>query len=109
MKQTEFLMKQDQLKQVMRNGEAFSELIEGEVNFPPSYKYFIGSQDYDLKYVYIILIYYKNLFKLGNFKITMYFLMLILSFISLIRVITSVSFLYFTDVGPHGLIEFCIE
>ncbi|XKL59403.1 hypothetical protein PGB90_000419 [Kerria lacca] len=49
MKQTEFLMKQDQLKQVMRNGEAFSELIEGEVNFPPSYKYFIGSQDYDLK------------------------------------------------------------
>lgn len=47
----EELWKQDQLKQVMITGEAFSELIEEDPLFRPTYKYNFNSQSYDSKYV----------------------------------------------------------
>ncbi|CAH1397778.1 unnamed protein product [Nezara viridula] len=42
------LLEQDQLKAVMVSGEAFSELKESDINFPPTYKYKFQSNDYDL-------------------------------------------------------------
>lgn len=50
-KQFEWLLEKDQLRQVMSSGEAFSELTENKPNFKPSYKFFVGSSDYDPKYV----------------------------------------------------------
>ncbi|XP_014222858.1 inositol polyphosphate 5-phosphatase K-like isoform X1 [Trichogramma pretiosum] len=43
------LLSQDQLKIAMKNYNMFSELSEGPVNFPPTYKFEFGSQDFDLK------------------------------------------------------------
>ena len=43
------LLAKDQLSLARSNGEAFSELNETLPTFPPSYKYKIGSSDYDLK------------------------------------------------------------
>lgn len=43
------LLKHDQLKNIMATGEAFAELNEGKITFPPTYKYEFGTQDYDLK------------------------------------------------------------
>ncbi|KAF5292863.1 hypothetical protein FQR65_LT11115 [Abscondita terminalis] len=43
------LFKHDQLRHVMANGKAFSELSEIEPDFPPTFKYEVGSQDYDHK------------------------------------------------------------
>ncbi|KAJ2948975.1 hypothetical protein O0L34_g5915 [Tuta absoluta] len=43
------LMRHDQLKAVMETGEAFSEFSEPEIRFPPTYKFNIGTDDYDLK------------------------------------------------------------
>ncbi|XP_014278475.1 inositol polyphosphate 5-phosphatase K-like [Halyomorpha halys] len=42
------LLEQDQLKAVMVSGEAFSELKESEISFPPTYKYKFQSNEYDL-------------------------------------------------------------
>lgn len=47
--QLNVLLEKDQLKTVMANGEAFAELIENKISFPPTYKYEFGSQNYDLK------------------------------------------------------------
>ena len=43
------LLAKDQLTIARTNGEAFSELNETLPTFPPSYKYKIGTSDYDLK------------------------------------------------------------
>lgn len=34
---------------VMEKGEAFAELNESAITFPPTYKYEFASQEYDLK------------------------------------------------------------
>lgn len=41
----------DQLRYVMRKGEAFSELHETNPSFPPTFKYEVGTNKYDYKYV----------------------------------------------------------
>ncbi|XP_076160352.1 inositol polyphosphate 5-phosphatase K [Ptiloglossa arizonensis] len=43
------LLEKDQLTAVMKNGEAFAELNENAITFPPTYKYEFASQDFDLK------------------------------------------------------------
>ncbi|XP_072949081.1 inositol polyphosphate 5-phosphatase K-like [Epargyreus clarus] len=43
------LLKHDQLVAVMETGEAFSEFKEAEIRFPPTYKFLIGTDDYDIK------------------------------------------------------------
>ena len=43
------LLAKDQLTIARTDGEAFSELNETLPTFPPSYKYKIGTSDYDLK------------------------------------------------------------
>ncbi|XP_028173531.1 inositol polyphosphate 5-phosphatase K-like [Ostrinia furnacalis] len=43
------LLKHDQLIAVMESGEAFSEFKEPEIRFPPTYKFGIGGDEYDLK------------------------------------------------------------
>ncbi|CAH0715695.1 unnamed protein product, partial [Brenthis ino] len=43
------LLKHDQLLAVMDSGEAFSEFMEPEIRFPPTYKFLMGTDDYDLK------------------------------------------------------------
>lgn len=45
------LLEKDQLHEVMRKGLAFSELRENPPTFPPTFKFEVGSQDYDYKYV----------------------------------------------------------
>lgn len=45
----------DQLRYVMRKGEAFSELIENDPKFPPTFKYEVGTSNYDYKYVDLFL------------------------------------------------------
>lgn len=44
----EKLLRADQLRAVMQSGEAFSELKESDINFPPTYKYKFQSNEYDL-------------------------------------------------------------
>ncbi|KAK4287797.1 hypothetical protein Pmani_039144 [Petrolisthes manimaculis] len=41
------LMQWDQLSQARQKGEAFSEFEEGEINFPPTFKYDPGTDHYD--------------------------------------------------------------
>jgi hypothetical protein len=43
------LLGEDQLQQVMSNGEAFSELSEQLPTFPPTYKFEFNSSRYDFK------------------------------------------------------------
>ncbi|CAH0585847.1 unnamed protein product [Chrysodeixis includens] len=43
------LLKHDQLIAVMDSGEAFSEFTEQDIRFPPTYKFGVGSDEYDLK------------------------------------------------------------
>ncbi|XP_076303656.1 inositol polyphosphate 5-phosphatase K [Lasioglossum baleicum] len=43
------LLERDQLKRVMQRGEAFEELNENVITFPPTYKYEFQSQEFDLK------------------------------------------------------------
>ncbi|XP_045498376.1 inositol polyphosphate 5-phosphatase K-like isoform X2 [Colias croceus] len=43
------LLKHDQLLAVMDSGEAFSEFSEPEIRFPPTYKFLLGTDDYDTK------------------------------------------------------------
>ncbi|XP_020281768.1 inositol polyphosphate 5-phosphatase K-like [Pseudomyrmex gracilis] len=43
------LFERDQLKLVMKTRQAFAELNESNVSFPPTYKYEFESQDFDLK------------------------------------------------------------
>lgn len=43
------LMEQDQLREVMRNGKAFSEFTENAPHFPPTFKYEVGTSEYDHK------------------------------------------------------------
>ncbi|KAL1140543.1 hypothetical protein AAG570_000473, partial [Ranatra chinensis] len=47
--QFESLLERDQLRKVMSSGDAFSELVEEELSFPPTYKYLFNSEEYDLK------------------------------------------------------------
>ncbi|XP_053987334.1 inositol polyphosphate 5-phosphatase K-like isoform X2 [Hylaeus anthracinus] len=47
--QLKCLLEKDQLKSVMKNGEAFAELNENAITFPPTYKYEFASQEFDLK------------------------------------------------------------
>ncbi|XP_014245943.1 phosphatidylinositol 4,5-bisphosphate 5-phosphatase A-like isoform X1 [Cimex lectularius] len=47
-KEYKTLLNLDQLKAVMASGEAFSELIEPDITFKPTYKYFANSNEYDL-------------------------------------------------------------
>lgn len=47
----EQLFQFDQLRYVMRRGEAFSELTENDPCFPPTFKYEVGTSKYDYKYV----------------------------------------------------------
>lgn len=39
----------DQLRYVMRKGEAFSELTEQDPEFPPTFKFAVGTSDYNFK------------------------------------------------------------
>ncbi|CAK9799917.1 Inositol polyphosphate 5-phosphatase K [Anthophora quadrimaculata] len=48
-KQLKSLLTRDQLKMVMEKGEAFAELHENSITFPPTYKYEFQSQEFDLK------------------------------------------------------------
>lgn len=48
-KQLKELLERDQLKMVMREGQAFAELSEENITFPPTYKYEFESQEFDLK------------------------------------------------------------
>ncbi|CAH0751323.1 unnamed protein product [Diatraea saccharalis] len=43
------LLKHDQLLAVMDTGEAFSEFVEPEIRFPPTYKFSVGGDEYDVK------------------------------------------------------------
>lgn len=43
------ILKHDQLLAVMDSGEAFSEFTEHNIKFPPTYKYNIGTDNYDIK------------------------------------------------------------
>ncbi|XP_075977674.1 inositol polyphosphate 5-phosphatase K-like isoform X2 [Anticarsia gemmatalis] len=43
------LLKHDQLIAVRETGEAFSEFTEHEIRFPPTYKFSIGGDEYDIK------------------------------------------------------------
>lgn len=47
------LFDQDQLRNVMKKGEAFSELTEQDPAFPPTFKFVVGTPFYDHKYKYI--------------------------------------------------------
>nr|XP_050847948.1 inositol polyphosphate 5-phosphatase K-like isoform X1 [Vespula vulgaris] len=47
--QLNLLLERDQLKLVMRNGDAFAELNENVIEFPPTYKFEFASQEFDLK------------------------------------------------------------
>lgn len=47
----ETLLAYDQLIAVMDSGEAFSEFTEHDIRFPPTYKFHIGGDEYDIKYV----------------------------------------------------------
>lgn len=47
----EELFQFDQLRYVMRRGEAFSELNENEPRFPPTFKFEVGTNKYDYKCV----------------------------------------------------------
>lgn len=51
--QIDSLLEFDQLKEVMEKGEAFSELKESPLNFPPTFKYEVGTCYYDHKHVFI--------------------------------------------------------
>ena len=46
-KDWETLLASDQLKVQQKEGKVFRNYIEGEINFPPTYKYDINSEDYD--------------------------------------------------------------
>lgn len=48
--EVETLKEHDQLREVMKSGEAFSELHEPPIDFPPTYKFNIHSSIYDLKW-----------------------------------------------------------
>lgn len=43
------LLTHDQLIAVMDSGEAFSEFTEHDIRFPPTYKFLIGGDEYDIK------------------------------------------------------------
>ncbi|KAH0952574.1 hypothetical protein HN011_003909 [Eciton burchellii] len=43
------LLERDQLKMVMEENQAFAELNENSITFPPTYKYEFESQEFDLK------------------------------------------------------------
>lgn len=43
------LLERDQLKMVMKERQAFAELNENIITFPPTYKYEFESQEFDLK------------------------------------------------------------
>lgn len=43
------LLRHDQLNAVRETGEAFSEFTESEIRFPPTYKFLIGGDEYDIK------------------------------------------------------------
>ncbi|CAK1556402.1 unnamed protein product [Leptosia nina] len=43
------ILKHDQLLAVMDSGEAFSEFSEPEIQFPPTYKFQMSTDDYDIK------------------------------------------------------------
>lgn len=43
------LFEHDQLRYVMRKGEAFSEFTEKDPEFPPTFKFDVGTNDYDHK------------------------------------------------------------
>ena len=42
------LLNEDELKRIQSSGEAFSELLEGNIKFKPTYKYRHGTDEYDL-------------------------------------------------------------
>lgn len=44
------LFEYDQLRYVMRKGDAFTELQEGDITFPPTFKFEVESSFYDCKY-----------------------------------------------------------
>lgn len=41
------ILEHDQLKQQQAQGNVFSDFLEGEITFPPTYKYDLFSDDYD--------------------------------------------------------------
>lgn len=43
------ILRHDQLNAVRETGEAFSEFTESEIRFPPTYKFLIGGDEYDIK------------------------------------------------------------
>jgi len=47
------VLEADQLKQQHRAGNVFKGYKEGSINFPPTYKYDPGTNDWDSRYVFI--------------------------------------------------------
>lgn len=43
------LLEYDELKHIMKSGDAFSELSEATPTFPPTFKYEVGTNYYDHK------------------------------------------------------------
>ncbi|XP_070494173.1 synaptojanin-1 [Chironomus tepperi] len=41
------ILEKDQLRKQQEAGQVFSDFLEGEINFPPTYKYDLFSEDYD--------------------------------------------------------------
>lgn len=48
-KELKTLFQYDQLRSVIRKGEAFSELKEKDPDFPPTFKFTVGSSSYNYK------------------------------------------------------------
>lgn len=46
-KEWQTLLLEDQLKKQQNEGKVFRKFLEGEIHFPPTYKYDINSEDYD--------------------------------------------------------------
>ncbi|KAL2720896.1 inositol polyphosphate 5-phosphatase K-like isoform X1 [Vespula squamosa] len=65
--QLNLLLERDQLKLVMKNGDAFAELNENNIEFPPTYKFEFASQEFDLKYIAIIRLMNKLLIYIQDY------------------------------------------
>lgn len=48
---------QDELSSVLQESNAFKGFFESLPMFPPTYRYYVGSSHYDLKYVYFGIFY----------------------------------------------------
>lgn len=54
------LFEYDQLRSVMKSGDAFSELQEADPTFKPTFKYEVGKNYYDHKLVLFVFCYFRQ-------------------------------------------------